>query len=71
MILVEVFLLKHLLWSFSFSESEGRLLLCLLPGNSSRPYKIRHSALLSLAKAVTIHCVYFEVTCFNVGKRRK
>jgi hypothetical protein len=50
----EEFLLKHFRSSFSFRKSEGRLSLLLLPGNSSRPYKKRHSLLLSMARALKI-----------------
>jgi hypothetical protein len=58
----DVFLLKRFRPSFSFRKSEGHLLLRLLPGNSSRLYKKRHSLLLSMAKALAIPCLYFEVT---------
>lgn len=62
----EEFLLKHFRSSFSFRKSEGRLLLRLLPGNSSCPYKRRHSLLLSMVKALAIQRTNFEVMCFGV-----
>jgi hypothetical protein len=65
----EIFL-KHFLSSSSFIKSEGHPLLRLLPGNSSRPYKKRHSLLLSMVKAVLLQRFRFEATWFRVGKCR-
>jgi hypothetical protein len=60
------FLLKHFRSSFSLRRPEGRILLRLLPGNSSRPYKKRHSLLPSVVKALESRSLRFEDVYFGV-----